>query len=76
MYDVLSLDDHHSNECLHVIYSSEFEIKDTAKSKRTCSNIICFRYFDIDGRLPTKIYSNRDDFHFPIDNFPSLSTNI
>ena len=29
-----------------------------------------------DGRLNTKIYDKRDDFNFPIVNFPFLCSNI
>ena len=30
----------------------------------------------MDGRLNTKVYDKRDDFNFPIVNFPFLSSNI
>ena len=35
-----------------------------------------FLNIDVDGRLHTKIYDKRDDFNFPIINFPFLSSNI
>jgi hypothetical protein len=31
---------------------------------------------DSDGRLRTKLYDNRDDFNFPIDNFPFICSSI
>ena len=35
-------------------------------------------HFEIDseGRLRTKLYHNRDDFNFPIVNFPFICSNI
>ena len=32
--------------------------------------------FDIQGKLNLKLYDKRDDFNFPIVNFPFLSSNI
>jgi hypothetical protein len=31
---------------------------------------------DRDGRLKTKLYDKRDDFNFPIVNFPFICSNI
>ena len=31
---------------------------------------------DSEGRLRTKLYDKRDDFNFPIVNFPSICSNI
>ena len=33
-------------------------------------------HLEIDGRLRTKLYDKRDDFNFPIVNFPFISSNI
>ena len=35
----------------------------------------CYLYID-NGRLTTRLYDKRDDFNFPIVNFPFLSSNI
>ena len=35
----------------------------------------CYLYID-NGKLTTRLYDKRDDFNFPIVNFPSLSSNI
>ena len=35
-----------------------------------------FLYIDKGGRLNSKLYDKRDDFDFPIVNFPFLSSNI
>ena len=74
--DVLSLNNPHFSECLHLIYPSELEIKDTTDTRRSASYLDLFLEIDTDGRLKTKIYDKRDDFSFPIVNFPFLSSNI
>ena len=35
----------------------------------------CYLYID-SGKLTTRLYDKRDDFNFPIVNFPFLSSNI
>ena len=35
----------------------------------------CYLYLD-NGKLTTRLYDKRDDFNFPIVNFPFLSSNI
>ena len=35
--DVLSLNNHHFSECLHLIYPHELEIKDTKETRRSAS---------------------------------------
>ena len=48
--------------------------------KRYCSPVHtlygdCYIYID-NGKLASKLYDKRDDFHFPIVNFPFFSSNI
>ena len=74
--DVLSLNNPHFSENLHLIYPSELEIKDTTESRRSASYLDLLLEIDMDGRLNTKVYDKRDDFNFPIVNFPFLSSNI
>lgn len=74
--DVLSLNNPYFSQYLHLIYPSELEIKDTTDTRRTASYLDLFLNIDTDGRLHTKIYDKRDDFNFPIVNFPCLSSNI
>jgi hypothetical protein len=41
--------------------------------------LVSMKYFveiDNEGRLKTKLYDKRDDFTFPIINFPFISSNI
>ena len=35
-----------------------------------------FKSFDSEGRIRTKLYDKRDDFNFPIVNFPFMCSNI
>lgn len=74
--DVLSLNNPHFCEYLHRIYPSELDIKDTTESRRSASYLDLYLEIDKDGRLNTKVYDKRDDFSFPIVNFPFLSSNI
>ena len=39
------------------------------------SYLDCYLYSD-NGKLTTRLYDKRDDFNFPIVNFPFLSSNI
>ena len=52
--------------------SSEFEIKDTTDTDKSASYLDLFLEITTDGRLHAKIYDKRDDFNFPIVNFPFL----
>ena len=45
----------------HYLYSSSY--------------LDCYLYID-NGKLTTRLYDKRDDFNFPIVNFPFLSSNI
>ena len=62
-------------EYLEFIYPRELEIKETAETAASSSYWDCYLYID-NGKLATKLYDNRDDFNFPIVNFPFLSSNI
>ena len=57
-------------------YPSELEIQDTTDTRRTASYLDLFLNIDTDRRLHTKIYDKRDNFNFPIINFPFLISNI
>lgn len=46
------------------------------QEKRLHAFIFFFLNIDKDGRLHTKIFDKRDDFNFPLINFPFLSSNI
>ena len=74
--DVLSLNNSKFSEYLHEIYPDELEIKDTTDSPKSASYLDIYLEFDNKGKLCTRLYDKRDDFVFPITNFPVLSSNI
>ena len=53
-----------------------YEIKDTTDTVKSASDLDLHLEIDTRGRLNTKRYDKRDDFDFPIVNFPFLSGNI
>jgi len=69
--DVLSLNNKNFSNFLHLIYQVEL-VKDTADSPNSAS----YLEHDINGTLTTKLYDKRDDFNFPIINYPFLDGNI
>jgi hypothetical protein len=58
------------------IYLIELEIKDTTDTDRYVSYLDLHLEIDSEGRLRTKLYDKRDDFNFPIVNFPFICSNI
>ena len=73
--DVLSLKNTKFAECLDFIYPRELEIKETTETAASSSYLDCFLYTD-SRKLTHRLYDKRDDFNFPIVNFPFLSSNI
>ena len=73
--DVISLNNPNFSDYIDVIYPKELEIKDTTDAPKW-ANYIDHLEFDKDGKLFTQLYDKRDDFDFPIVNFPYLSSNI
>ena len=74
--DVLSLNNSRFGDYIHLIYPNELEIKDTTDSPKSASYLDLYLEIDSRGKLNTKLYDKRDDFNFPIVNFPFLSSNI
>ena len=58
------------------IYPIELEIKDTTDTNTSASYHNLHLEIDSEGRLRTKLYDTRDDFNFPIVNFPFICSNI
>ena len=58
------------------IYPPELEIKDTTDTSKSASYLDRYLKIDNDGQLKSKLYDKRDDFNFPIVNFPFLCSNI
>jgi hypothetical protein len=68
--DVLSLNNSRFGEFIDRIYPIELEIKDTTDTDRSASYLDLHLEIDSERRLRTKLYDKRDDFNFPIVNFP------
>jgi len=58
------------------IYPNELEVNDTTDSEKSASYLDLHLEIDNEGSLKTKLYDKRDDFNFPIVNFPFNSSNI
>jgi hypothetical protein len=76
IYDVLSLNNSRFGDFVDCIYPIEPEIKDTTDADRSASYLDLHLEIDSEGRLRTKLYDKRDDFNFPIVNFPFVCSNI
>ena len=63
-------------EYLEIIYPRELEIKETTETAASSSSYVdCYLYID-NEKLTSRLDDKRDDFNFPIVNFPFLSRNI
>ena len=74
--DVLSLNNSKFGDYGERIYPIELEIKDTTDTVKSASYLDLHLEIDNEGRLKTLFYDKRDDFSFPIVNFPFLSSKI
>ena len=74
--DVLSLNNPQFGTYLHQIYPDELEIKDTSDTPNSSSYLDILLTTDCNQKLRTRLYDKRDDFNFPIINFPFISSNI
>ena len=74
--DVLSLHNTRFGDFVDHIYPIELEIKNTTDTDTSASYLDLHLEFDSEGRLRTKLYGKRDDFNFPIVNFPLICSNI
>ena len=69
----LSLKNTQFAEYLEFIYPRKLEIKETTETAASSSYLDCYLYID-NGKLATRLYYERDDFNFPIVNFPFLTS--
>ena len=74
--DVLSQIIHNLLIYVKRIFHIELEIKDTKDTVKSASYLDLHLEIDDESRLKTKFYDKRDDFSFPIVNFPFLCINI
>jgi len=54
----------------------EIVVKDTTDSPNSASYLDLYLENDINGTLTIKLDNKRDDFHFPIVNYPFFDSNI
>ena len=73
---VLSLNNSRFDDFVDRIYPIELEIKDTTDTDRSASYLDLHLKIVSEGRLRTKLYDKRNDFNFPIVNFPFICSNI
>ena len=71
---VFSLNNCKFGDFIDHIYPIEIEIKDTTDTARYASYLDLHMQHDL--RLRKKLYDKRDDFNFPIVNFPFICSNI
>ena len=74
--DVLSLNNFRFGDFVDLIYPIELELKDPTDTDRSASYLDPHLEIDSEGRLRTYLYDKRDDFNFPIVNFPFICSNI
>ena len=74
--DVLSLNNFRLGDFVDRIYPIELEIKDITDTDTSASYLDLHLEIDNEGRLRTTPYDKRDDFNFPIVNFPFICSNI
>jgi hypothetical protein len=74
--DILSLNNSRFGDFVDRIYPIELEIKDTTDTEISASYLDLHLEINSEGRLKTKLYEKRDDFNFPIVNFPFICSNI
>ena len=73
---MLSLSNPNFDKYVDQIYPPELDIKNTTESARSTSYLDLLLNVDANKILHTKLYDKRDDFNFPIVNFPFLDSNI
>ena len=74
--DVLSLNNSRFGDFVDRIYPIALKIKDTTDTDKSASYLDLHLEIDSEGWLRTKFYDKRDDFYFPIVNFPFICSNI
>ena len=74
--NVISLNDSRFGDLVGRIYPIELKIKETTDTNRSAPYLDLHLEIDNEGRLRKKLYHKRDDFNFPIVNFPFICSNI
>jgi hypothetical protein len=76
IHDILSLTNCRHANYVDRIYPNELDIKYTIDTDRSDSYLDLHLEFETKGWWRTKLYEKRDDFNFPIVNFPFICSNI
>ena len=74
--DVLSVNNSRVGDFVDRIYPIDLVIKDTTDTDTSASYLDLHLEIDSEGRLRTKLYDKREDFIFPIVNFPFICSSI
>ena len=74
--DVLSLNNSRFGDFVDHIYPIELEIKDTTDIDMSASYLDIHLEIDSERWLRTKLYDKRDDYNFPIVNFPFICSKM
>jgi len=74
--DILSINSSRFGNFVDRIHPIELEIMDTTDTDRYHSYLDRHIEIDSEGRLRAKLYDKRDDFNFPIVNFPFICSNF
>ena len=64
------------NDYIDVIYPKEREIKDTTDAPKWDNYLDLHLEFDEYGKIFTRLHKKRDDFDFPMVNFPHIGRTI
>ena len=73
--DILALNNDDFNTYIHEIYPVELTLNKANANDQHCSFLDLDIYIS-NGKIDTKIYDKRDDFSFPIVNFPFLDGDV
>ena len=73
---IISLNNSRIGNFVDRIYPIELEIKYPTDTDRSASYLDLHLEIDSEGRRRTTRYDKRDDFNFPIVNFPFICSNI
>ena len=74
--DLISLNNPEFKHFIQSIYPKELDLKETTENESGCSYLDLFFYKNGEGMLKSKLYDKRDDFSFPIVNYPFIDSNI
>ena len=69
------MNEERTGKCLRGTYPWSF-VTQIFNASNIVQMVSLYLEIDSDGRLRTKLYDKRDDFNFPIENFPFICSSI